>query len=344
VRAERPTSGVQKIIVSVATSAATAVVAWSFLTHAAQAATPSTGHLPSTATQSQAVSSAVTRAASSTTSSTAATAATIPSGVPHGTLLRYVPANVRSGAGWHWNGTAVVIDANNVHLNALDIYGAVHNTHSGLVVTRSRIRCVYERSWCITMGQGSLLMQSEVGGGANLRTIVPAMGVLSGDYRAAIATNRIAYTNIHHTVHGMRIDGNTVVDFSHIWGMPMGDPGFTTTHSDAIMCTAGNNVYVHHNVIETGNTSTFFVQWETGNVGISNYLVESNRFVAVTKHGQQSSYGVMIENLGIKGPVTVRNNLFTHGWQVGPILVPRHAVPYGNRWYPSLTPVPVAYS
>jgi hypothetical protein len=269
---------------------------------------------------------------------------TTPPGVPIGTTMRSVPGMVKSGPGWHWNGTAVVIDADNVHLDKLDIFGAVHNTHSGMVITRSRVQCVYERDWCVTMGQGSTLSQDDIGGGANLRSFVPAIGILSGNYRAAIKTNLIQFTNVKYTMHGMRIDGNTTVSFSHIYGMPMGDPGYTTAHTDAIMCTAGQNVFIHDTKIETGNTSTFFVQWETGNVKIGNYYLLRNMFVAITKNNQQSSFGVMIENKGISGPITVRNNLFTHGWQVGPMLITRGTVQSVNRWYPSFKPVNIDYN
>jgi hypothetical protein len=247
-------------------------------------------------------------------------------------VLTTVPGQKSSGTGWHWDGTALVVDADNTSLVGLDISGAVQNSHNSLTVKNTRIRCENESSWCITLGEGATVIDTEIGGGANGTTTVGAIGLLSGYYAHSITPNVIARVNIHHTIHGMRVDGDTTVTDSYIHDLPMGDAPYADAHTDGIMCTAGQNVTINHNRIETGNTATFFVQWETGNVSIGNYLIQNNLFVAITKNGQQSSYGIDIENKGIGGPITVRNNTFTYGWQVGAILNPPNSITSGNYY------------
>ena len=136
--------------------------------------------------------------------------------------------------------------------------------------------------------------------------------------------------NIHHTVHGMRVDGNTTVADSYLHDFPMGDAGWTDAHTDGIMCTAGADVTIRHNRFESGNTAPFFVQWQTGNVKISGYTIEDNYFVGVRKNGQLSSYGVFFENKGIATVPVIRNNTFAGEFQAGHILAPRGSSVSGN--------------
>jgi hypothetical protein len=96
------------------------------------------------------------------------------------------------------------------------------------------------------------------------------------------------------------------------------------------MGTAGTNVVIRHNTFSSSTNSPLFVQWQTGNVRIGSWDVEGNQFVAITRNGIQSSWGVAIENKGISGPVVVKNNTFTYGWQAGPIEAPTGSSVSGN--------------
>lgn len=246
-------------------------------------------------------------------------------GVPNNAHLISVPAQATSGKGWHWDGTALVIESDDVTLASLDVAGAVHNTHARLTVRDTRIRCIAERDWCLTLGSGSELSDSEIGGGESGHELLPAIGVLSGDFREPSALTRIERVNIHHTIHGMRIDGDTSVADSYLHDFPMGDAPYTDAHTDAIMCTAGSNVTVRHNRIASGNNALFFVQWQPGNVPIADYVVEGNLFEGTARNQELSSFGVKIEAKGIGGTVLVHDNLFAGVFQVGDIMVPGQA-------------------
>lgn len=253
-------------------------------------------------------------------------------GVPAGVRLVQVPAQATTGAGWHWNGKAVVVDVDNVVLSALDISGAVLNSRSGLTVRNTRIRCQNESSWCLSLGPGSSVTDTEIGGGADGATYLPAIGVLSGRYNQTSRLSTLTRVDIHHTVHGMRVDGDTTVTDSFIHDMPMGDPGFSTAHTDGAMSTAGANITFTHNRFESGNNAPLFVQWQSGNVAIARYLVQNNVFIGIQKNGMSSSYGIDFENKGITGPVTILDNAFTGSFQAGAILAPPSASLSGNHW------------
>lgn len=244
-------------------------------------------------------------------------------GVPAGTTLVKVPTEQTSGTGWRWDGARVVVTADNAVLSGLDVNGPVYNPRSGVTIKNSWIRCTGERDWCVELGTGSTLTDTEIGGGANGSTFQGSIGVLSGYWASGQARNLVQRVNIHHTVHGMRVDGDTTVVDSYLHDFPMGEAGWETAHTDGIMCTAGANVTIRHNRFETGNTAPFFVQWQTGNVRISGYLVEGNYFLGVAKNGQLSSYGVMFENKGIAATPTIRDNTFGGTFQAGHILAPR---------------------
>jgi hypothetical protein len=250
-------------------------------------------------------------------------------GVPASVKLKRVPQDLTSGNGWHWRDGFISVTEPNVVLSGLDVAGSVQSKQSNLTIRDSYVRCTNEPYWCLTLGAHSTVTDTEVGGGADGKTNQHGIGLLS-----AGPGNVITRVNIHHTVHGMRIDGGTTVQDSYIHDLPMGDAGFEEAHTDGIMSTAGTDTVIRHNRIETGNTATLFVQWEDGNAKIGSYLVEGNFFVNVTKNTQVSSEGVAIENKGIQDPskIVVRDNVFTTGWEVGPIEIPRGAVSEDNTF------------
>ena len=251
-------------------------------------------------------------------------------GVPAGTSLVSVPGQQRQGPGWKWDGARVVVTQDNAVISGLDVNGAVYNGKKGVIIKNSRIRCTKERDWCVTLGAGAILTDSEIGGGVDGSTFQPSIGVLSGYWASGQAGNVVRRVNIHHTVHGMRVDGDTTVVDSYLHDFPMGQSGWETAHTDGIMCTAGASVTVRHNRLETGNTAPFFVQWQSGNVKISGYLIENNYIVGVKQNNQLSSYGVFFENKGIASSPVIRNNTFAGVFEAGHILAPRGSSVTGN--------------
>jgi hypothetical protein len=260
-------------------------------------------------------------------------------GVPSGTTLRAVPTQVTSGTGWSSDGSGnVTVTSSGVTLDGLDIRGRVDVRAGSFTLKNSRIRCVGENDWCIALPAHSAIRNSEIGGGADGRTYGHAVAVWTGDSNAG---NVIDGLLIHHQISGIRLDGGTTVTNSWIRDLPMGDPVKNLVtgqvnyddHSGGIMSTFGANVVLRGNRIEGGNTANVFVQHDVTDASaptISNWLVENNDFVNVSKNGQVCSWGFRIEPTGVTSPVTVRNNTFTRGWQVTPYGVPSYTSRSGN--------------
>lgn len=254
-------------------------------------------------------------------------------GVPARTKLVDVPEQRTSGAGWKWeSGGFVKITAKNTTLADLDIHGYVDNSFNGLTVRSSRIRCTgqTQAGACITLGEHSSITDTEIGGGENGATFSKAFAVWSG---GSAAGNSIVRVNIHHTVHGLHIDGGTTLADSYIHDLPMGDPGFETDHTDGVFIATGHNVVIKHNTFSSSNNAEIFVQdYDATAEGVGDLVITGNSFTNVQRNGQDASYGVAIENKSINGPITVSNNVFSRGWDVGPIEVPRSATYSGNTF------------
>jgi hypothetical protein len=213
--------------------------------------------------------------------------------------------------------------------------GATNAQSAGpITVTDTRIRCENENNWCLTLGPGSTVSDSEVGGGADGQTFIGAIGVLTGNWSKGQALTTITRVNVHHVVQGFRIDGDTTLTDSYLHDVVMGDPPLAGAHSEDVFTTAGSNITIQHNTMSYGNTACLFVQCETGNVPIGTFKVTDNQFIGVTHLGEQSSFGVDIENKDIAGPITVANNVFTlrPTWQVGPAQAPAGTSNTGNTY------------
>jgi hypothetical protein len=270
-------------------------------------------------------------------------------GVPDGTVLARVPEDTRAGAGWTADADGTVtIKASGAVLDGLLIRGAIQNPNSySLTLSSSRVQCVGENDWCLALGKGSVIRSAEIGGGLDGRTYGHATAVWTGMSDAGNLIDRLL---IHHQISGIRLDGGTTVVNSWIRDLPMGDRVLnlgtgkynTDDHSGGIFCTWGANVVIRGTRIEGGNTANVFVQHDVTDSSaprITNWLIEGNTFVNVSKNGQVSSWGVRIEDKGdIGAPITVRNNTFTRGWEVGPTGNPSFVVESGNR-YTDGTPI-----
>ena len=280
--------------------------------------------------------------ASRSTSPLAAFPDAASTGVPTGTALKRVPEDLQSGSGWHTTPTGtVIIDRADVVLSGLDIRANVQNDGlSGLQVQNTRIRCVDENDWCLVLGPGAVVRDTEVGGLADGQTFSTAVGIYSG---APGAPSLIQRVNLHHLMNPLRTDGNTVVSDSWIHDVPMGDAVYdarlgrtrTDMHTDGLMTTRGGGIVVRHNRFSGGNTACLFVQWDVTDSTaprVGSVTVEDNLFMSDERHDQDSSWAVAIETPGVDGPVTVRRNTFEQGWGVGPIKVPPGAVVSENRY------------
>lgn len=250
--------------------------------------------------------------------------------IPTGQALTAVPGTVTSGNGWEWTTIygvqCVNITADNVTLTGLDINGPIYNggdcgrpqiAHSGFVIDRCRIRGTGGDDWVITLGENSLIRDTDIGGGANGTTTV-GIGILSGYYAGSVVKNTILRCNVHHVEHGMRVDGNTLVQDSYFHDFLMDDP---MNHTDVVMSTAGTDMSFVHNTLECGvNNSGIFIQWQTGNVQIGTVTIRDNYFQFLAKDGAAPSWGVSYENKGVANPTqtTIQDNVFDLAFKTTP--------------------------
>ena len=242
-----------------------------------------------------------------------------------GVTLKRVPQDITTAAqaggantGWSWTNGYLNISSSNAVIDGIEVNGVVYNNNdsgvnnylSGVTIRNSYIRGTGATDgWCVELGPGSTVIDTEIGGGSSGSTWVGCIGILVGNYSKSVAQSTITRANIHDTEHGMRIDGNATVQDSYIHDFLMNDD---SNHTDGIMITAGGNINILHNRISHGNTSTFFVQWQTGNVNIGTMNIEDTFFEGIVDPtGTVSSYGIDIENKGIVGKITVKNNVFT---------------------------------
>nr|HMU11941.1 hypothetical protein [Candidatus Nanoperiomorbaceae bacterium] len=265
--------------------------------------------------------------------------------LPTGQTLTRVPEQITSGPGWAWmtvyGQPCVNIYEDGAVLSGLDINGAIYNNGSqnphaacsNVTIDKCRVRGTGEENWVITLGPNSTIRDSEIGGGADGVTTV-AIGILSGYYAGNQAQNTILRCNIHHVEHGMRVDGNTLVQDSYFHDFLMDNPA---NHTDVIMCTAGTGITMLHNTFECGvNNSGIFIQWQTGNVQIGTVTIEHNYFQFLSKYDANPSWGISYENKGVANPAqtTIKDNVFDLAfkttWGSGAASAPAGFVASGN--------------
>jgi hypothetical protein len=248
-----------------------------------------------------------------------------------GVTLTKVPSQATSGNGWVWDsGGYVRLTATNVTVSGLDIDGSVIGK-DGMTIKNSYIRCTGEHSWCLTLGTGSTVVDTEIGGGANGTTWQDAVAVYASG--TVTAPDTILRVNIHHTIHGPHIDGNTLMADAYCHDVPMSDPVTkqdgsisTSDHTECIFISTGHNITIRHNTfgINCGNSACLFVQdYDNDAQGVGELHIEYNKFLANSRNGSEPSYGASVENKDIKGNVYVQNNVFSKSpWTVGPMNVP----------------------
>jgi hypothetical protein len=262
-----------------------------------------------------------------------------------GVALERVPQDVTSGPGWVWRtvGGVGVLDvtSSGAVLDGLDIQGPVYNnggtdarTALKLTITRSLIRCIGENNFCLTLGPGSVATDVEVGGGADGKTFIGTLGVLTGNWTKAQALTTITRMNLHHVVQGFRQDGDSLIQDSYVHDMTMGDAPAPDGHSECVFVSAGANNSLVHNTMSHGNSAVIFVQHGgSPNPLISNLVIRQNRLIAVLHNGQNSTWGVTIENKGIGSNIQVTDNVFDKtGWGAGPGQAPPGSTTTGNKY------------
>lgn len=224
-------------------------------------------------------------------------------------------------AGWTWSGSQLRATKANASINQLEIPGSVDtSSYNGVTITKSWIRCTNESSWCVSTAQNTSLTDVEIGDSSSPTA---AIGVYTGG-----PNNTFLRADIHDTSDGMRTDGGTTVTDSYIHTLSY--PNFPGAHSDGSQTTDTGGpvgpIIFRHNTVQGGNNAGLFFQ--AGNTTD----VENNYLVVDTRAGQVTSFGVVI---GGTGPVTIKNNLFDHGFQPGPInssVAPSGSIICGDKY------------
>ncbi len=285
-------------------------------------------------------------------------------GVPPGTVLQRVPNDVTSGTCWHWDNNlgGIRTDCAGAQLIGLDISSFVTNYSAwgNITVKNTLIRGtgVGHGTDCLSIGPGSTVTDTEIGGGADGTTLVGCIAIRT----AGNGPNNITITrvDIHHALHGFKPNGGTTIIDSYVHYLVMGDAvdGHTDDHTDGAFIEGGSDIaFTHDHFYSAANNSDIFVQdYSHTAAGVSNITITNSLFEAGpirnSSYGQ-SIYGVGIENKNFQGrqsTVHVTNNKFSKDdWSANPIEAPIGAVVSGNV-YPDSTSadadtrfVPVAY-
>lgn len=269
-------------------------------------------------------------------------------GVPAGVVLTQVPGHATSGQGWVWqaNASEVRATASGV-ISGLDIAGGFNaNGHANVTLQNSRVRLngVGKGEAGVILSTGCVLTDCEIGGGSNGATMMGGLAAYSRGTQAA--PNVISRCNIHHAIHGPHLDGDTLMADCWVHDLPMGQAPFQSDHTDGVFVSTGWRITIRHNSFSHGNNACVFVDDYDGDAqGVGDFIVEGNLFTAVVVNGQQSSFGVSVANLDIKGPITVRGNTFTRaGWQVGPGQAPAGTTQSGNVYLDGTSTGPLGIS
>lgn len=243
-----------------------------------------------------------------------------------------------SGPGWSSSdGQHIGISADGADISGWDIPGAIYNGRNlSFTISDCRVRFAGEADWGITLGPNSIIRDCELGGGADGVTYTRAIAVYS-----AGPNNLIERCNIHHQVHGLRLDGGTTVQDTYIHHIPMGDPLLwpdglyhTEDHTNCSMTTGGwssGPIIFRRNHCIGGNSTNFFVQWDGSSPKVNEVSISDNLFVNDHRNGQDATYGAWVQPNGVIGPVSLVNNTFSTGWQVGPYSMPDGATVTGNK-------------
>jgi hypothetical protein len=222
-------------------------------------------------------------------------------GVPSGTSLKVIDGNLK------------VTTAGTV-ISGVDVHGSIIVDANNVTIKDSRVRCAGVSDWCVSMGgSNGVLSNTEIGGGTNGTTYSnTAVGIWTGGDTGSARSTVITAVNVHHLMHGLRVDGSSTIQNSYIHDLSYADG----VHSDGSFNSAGANVVYNHNTFVGGNNSLIFMQ-PLGGSPIKNIMIENNNFVAETVRGEVPSYGIGVDPR-VSG-VSVVNNVFSKGpWEVAP--------------------------
>jgi hypothetical protein len=261
-------------------------------------------------------------------------------GVPAGTTLKRVPADVTSAAqagglnaGWSYSGGVIQVTQANAVIDKIDLQSHIEggSDFSGTKISNSRIRCsditTAAADFCGSIWNGTII-DTEIGGGANGTTFINSQGFWVGG--SAAGSSKITRAYVHHIVHGFHIDGGTTVSDTYIGTMPAGD-SFAgdpsgSAHTDGVFVSTGRFMtFTHDSFDQAANNSEIFLQDLNGDSGIGDVTFQKNLFLSTQRNGQASSFGIGFENQNTRcgSNIHVLQNVFSkNNWDIHPMEVP----------------------
>ena len=210
-----------------------------------------------------------------------------------------VPAQQTSGPGWRWDGYKVIMTAT-VSGPGLGHQRCAAQREARRGDQEHASPLHDEESWCVTLGSGSTLRDSEVGGGEDGATFQPSMDTCSAT-RPDRARPKPGPARQHppHRARDARRRGHGEVSRLLPPRLPDGRPrlGGRPLRRDHVHRWDQRSHPSQQLRVRKHHPS--FVQWQDGNVGIGSYRIRHNLFIGVERNGQMSSYGIQFENEGM---------------------------------------------
>jgi hypothetical protein len=159
-------------------------------------------------------------------------------GVPSGTTLQRVPADVTSGDGWSWNATdgVMYVTGANAVVDGVDVAGQILVQAPGVTVENCKASGVLVTGAARDPGAARLTVQDceiDCGGGA-------AGGTAIGDIN--VTALRV---NVHGCENGFDLDSDATIQDSYIHDLFQAP----AAHTDGIQSHLGSRLVIQHNRI-----------------------------------------------------------------------------------------------
>ena len=159
-------------------------------------------------------------------------------GVPPGTALQRVPADVTDGPGWSWraaDGCVTITDDNTV-FDGKDVAGCILVDGVGVTVRNSRAESIGTRGRARDPANPRLTIE-------DTEVVCPAAGM--GGTAIGDLNINVRRANIHGCENGFDIDSDATIEDSYIHDLFQS----MVAHTDGIQSAASSNLVINHNRI-----------------------------------------------------------------------------------------------
>jgi hypothetical protein len=267
-------------------------------------------------------------AAATPTPTPTPTSTPTPTATPTGTKPSAANTGVPAGTTLTAFNGFYTVSTNGAVVDALNIKGSLTINANNVTIKRTHVQCIGVNDECVQVvagHTGTIIQDSDIGGGANYTTNTGSpIGILT-DYGAGInnaANTTLLRVNVHHTIDGLRLDGNTTIQDSYIHDLDHSDP---TAHGDGSQTTGGRYLSFLHNTIEAGLNSSIYLNWDEPSYPSIGYVTFDRNYFEGTNSG--TSYPLYVNDGTVVGTITATNNQWNRlGNPYAPALDYLHAI------------------